>query len=77
MLPRKTSMAMPSSLSLTTNCSITSSSDWRVPGLNLRIVRSGDTLIALFTGCLFGIGLPMGCGGLGSGPPTSLEADGT
>ena len=45
MLPRKTSMAMPSSLSLTTNCSITSSSDWKVPGLNLRIVRSGDTLI--------------------------------
>ena len=37
MLPRKTSSTRPSSRCLTTNCLTTSSSDWNVPGLNLRI----------------------------------------
>ena len=33
-------MTLSSSRFLITNCAITSSSDWNVPGLNLRIGRS-------------------------------------
>ena len=45
MFPRTMSSTVPSSCCLTTNCSITSSSDWNVPGLNLRIGRATVSLI--------------------------------
>ena len=40
MFPRTTSSTLPSWCCLTTNCSITSSSAWKVPGLNFRISRA-------------------------------------
>ena len=45
-LPRMTSSTRSSSRCLTTNCLTTSSSDWNVPGLNLRIGRSSASFIA-------------------------------
>ena len=77
--PRRVSSTMASSRFRTTNCAITSWSDWNVPGLNLRIGRSGDWLIVLAPViCHPNGGFQAECDDRGSAPTTSpsVSADG-